>query len=218
MPRPRSLTPDTIAAAALVVIDRDGLPALSMRAVATELGMAPMSLYRYVTDREQLEGLVVDLLLADVDVTPPRRAPWPRKLASLVERARDAVAAHPNAVPLTLTHRHASPSLLRWTESMLRVLTGAGFAGEERVIALRSLLAYLIGSIQLEHLGPLAGQGTAEMAALPVDEHPLLRETAGVARGVPAQEEFRRGLDVLLRGLGSAGPRPTEPSSTNRRR
>ncbi len=201
MPRPRSLTPTALATAALAVIDRDGLNALSMRTVATELGMAPMSLYRYVADRAELEGLVVDLLLARIDTTPPARAPWTRKVAVLVERARDAVAEHPGAVPLTLTRRHASPSLLRWTESVLRVLTDAGFSGERRVIALRSLLAYLIGSIQLEHLGPLSGPGTAAMAALAADEHPLLRETAGVARTVPADVEFRQGLEVLLRGL-----------------
>ncbi|MEN3268827.1 TetR/AcrR family transcriptional regulator C-terminal domain-containing protein [Pseudonocardia sp.] len=204
MPRPRSLTPTAIATAALAVIDRDGLAALSMRAVATELGMAPMSLYRYLTDRSELEGMVVDLLLADVDITPPPRAPWARKVAVLVERARDAVGAHPQAVPLTLTHRQAAPSLLRWTESVLRVLTAAGFTGEQRVIALRSLLAYLIGSIQLEHLGPLSGPGTAAIAMLPADEHPLLRETASEARNVPAVEEFRRGLQILLQGLDPA--------------
>ncbi|HWM16581.1 MAG TPA: TetR/AcrR family transcriptional regulator C-terminal domain-containing protein [Microbacterium sp.] len=203
MPRPKTLTPAAIAVAALAVIDRAGLAALSMRAVATELGMAPMSLYRYVADREELEGLVVDLLLADVDTTPPPRVSWQRKVAVLVERSREAVGAHPEAVPLTLTHRHVSPSLLRWSESVLGVLTAAGFAGEDRVIALRSLLAHLIGSIQLEHLGPLSGSATVAMAGLDTDEHPLLAETARVARGVPAREEFRRGLDVLLRGLGN---------------
>jgi hypothetical protein len=166
--------------------------------------MAPMSLYRYVSGRAELEALVVDLLLAEVDPTPPA-GPWTAQVAALVERARDAVAAHPAAVPLTLVHRHTSPSSLRWTESVLGVLTAAGFTGEQRVVALRSLLAYLIGSIQLEHLGPLSGPGTAVMAALPGDEHPLLRETAGTARGVPAQAEFRRGLDLLLGGLEHAG-------------
>jgi AcrR family transcriptional regulator len=215
MPRPRSLTPATIGAAALAVIDRDGLAALSMRAVAAELGMAPMSLYRYVDDRGQMEALAVDLLLADVDTAPPHPAPWTRQAAVLVERARDAVAAHPAAVPLTLTHRHASHSLLRWSESMLDVLTRAGFTGEERAFALRSLLAYLIGSIQLDHLGPLAGQGTATMAALPSDELPLLRETAGSAQGISGTDEFRRGLALLLHGLDRA--RGSDVTSTEAR-
>ena len=75
MPRPRSLTPDQIAAAALAVIDRDGLDALSMRTVARQLGIGAMSLYRYVTDRDQLEDLVVDLVLGAVDISLPSIRP-----------------------------------------------------------------------------------------------------------------------------------------------
>jgi len=67
MPRPRSLTQAAIAAAALAVIDRDGVAGLSMRAVAAELGTGTMSLYRYVADRDELERWVVDLVLAEVD-------------------------------------------------------------------------------------------------------------------------------------------------------
>jgi AcrR family transcriptional regulator len=212
MPRPRSLTTEAIAAAALAVIDRDGLPALSMRTVAAELGMKPMSLYRYVSDRAELERLIVDLLLSEVDVEPPD-GPWTEQVAELVVRVRKAVAAHPEAVPLTLTHRHAAPNQLRWAESALRVLTGAGFSGEARVIALRSLLAYVTGSIQLEHLGPLSGPGTAVIATLPQADHPLLRETAAAAHGIPADEEFRLGLDVLLRGLARAPSAPPEGSA-----
>ncbi|MEO3750341.1 TetR/AcrR family transcriptional regulator C-terminal domain-containing protein [Streptomyces sp. B6B3] len=203
MPRPRSLSMDRLAAAALAVIDRDGLAGLSMRAVASELGMATMSLYRYVSDREQLEGLVVDRVLAgvDVDVVPSPGLPWRDQLAVLVERVRAAVARHPEVVPLTLTHRHTSAGVLRWAEAALVILTEAGFDGRRRVIALRSLLCYLIGAIQTEHLGPLAGSGTRTMAELPRDAFPLLAETAGDARRVGADEEFREGLDVLLRGL-----------------
>jgi AcrR family transcriptional regulator len=201
MPRPRSLSTNRIAAAALAVIDRDGLGALSMRGVAAELGMGTMSLYRYVTDREQLEELVVDLVLSTVDTTAPERAPWPRQVAILVERVRNAVAEHPDVVPLTMTHRHTSRSLLRWSESVLAVLTEAGFTGMHRVIVLRTLLSYLIGAIQLEHLGALSGPGTAAMAKLPPEEFPLLAQTARHGQPIPPDEEFRRGLTILLRGL-----------------
>jgi AcrR family transcriptional regulator len=204
MPRPRSLSETDIAAAALAVIDRDGLGALSMRAVGEQLGMATMSLYRYVSDRAQLEGLVVAHVLAGVDLTPPRRGPWTRQIAVLLERVREAVARHPDVVPLTMTHRHSAPGTVRLGEALLGVLTPAGFSGEQRVIALRSLLSYLTGAIQLEHFGPLSGAGTDALAALPREEFPLLAETARHARQVSAADEFRRGLDVLLAGLAAA--------------
>ncbi|PPS67780.1 MULTISPECIES: TetR/AcrR family transcriptional regulator [Streptomyces] len=204
MPRPRSLSHAQLASAALSVIDRDGLAGLSMRSVAKELGMSTMALYRYVDDREELERLVVDLVLGTVDTEPPGpEAPWQQRIEVLMGRLRDAVAAHPEIVPLTVAHRHRSLAGLRWSESVLGVLTEAGFDGDRRVIALRGLLGYLIGAIQLEHLGPLSGDGTLAIAELPSDAFTLMAETARHARKVSADREFTGGLALLLRGLGA---------------
>ncbi|GAA5049666.1 TetR/AcrR family transcriptional regulator [Streptomyces similanensis] len=203
MPRPRSLTPDQLASAALAVIDRDGLAGLSMRAVAKELGMSTMGLYRYVQDRDALERLVVERVLGAVDTAPPAAdAPWRERVAVLARRLRDTVGAHPEVVPLTVTHRHHSLGVLRWSETVLAVLTEAGVRGERRVVALRALLSYVIGAIQLEHLGPLSGPGTTVLAGLPADAFPLMAETARAARGVDADREFLEGLALLLAGLG----------------
>ncbi|PJE96169.1 TetR family transcriptional regulator [Streptomyces carminius] len=202
MPRPRSLTPTRLATAALAVIDRDGLAGLSMRTVARELGVSTMALYRYVEDREQLEELVVELVLCAVEAEPPPAdLPWRERIAILAGRLRDAVAAHPSAVPLTVLHRHTSPGVLRWSETVLAVLTEAGFDGERRVVALRALLGHVVGAIQLEHLGPLAGGGTAAVPELPAADFPHLAAAARDARHVGAGREFTGGLTALLRGL-----------------
>jgi AcrR family transcriptional regulator len=201
MPRPRSLTSATIASAALAVIDGDGVPGLSMRAVAGRLGIGTMSLYRYVRDREELELLVVDLVLADVETERGQRLAWQRRLSELAESARRAVAAHPAVIPLLLTHRHSAPNSWRWGEAMLAALTEAGFAGQQRVIAFRCLLAYIVGALQAEYLGPLSGPGTTALAALPSAGYPLLAETARYASDVPPEQEFGQGLDIVLRGL-----------------
>ncbi|MFE4965759.1 TetR/AcrR family transcriptional regulator [Streptomyces sp. NPDC056660] len=208
MPRPRSLAPDQLASAALAVIDREGLTGLSMRAVAQELGMSTMGLYRYVRDREELERLVVELVLGAVDTEPPDpAAPWRDRITVLVRRMRDAVGAHPAVVPLTIAHRHHSLEVLRWSETVLVVLGEAGVEGERRVVALRALLGYVIGAIQLEHLGPLAGPGTVAIAELSPDDFPHMAETARTARTVDADREFLGGLGMLLDGLrGPDGP------------
>lgn len=202
MPRPRSLTTTGIATAALVVVDRDGLDALSMRTVAAELGMGTMSLYRYVADRSQLEELVVDQVLDGVDLTSPARASWRTQVAQLVQRLRTAVREHPATIPLLLARRHASVASLRWIEATLRALTSGGFTSKQRVVAQRTLLSYVLGALQNEYYSPLGGAGTAAMAALSVEEYPHLAATAAQARQLDPDEEFRRGLDVVLRGLG----------------
>ena len=101
MPRPRSLTTPAIAATALAVLERKGLEGLSMRAVAGELGVGTMSLYRYVRSREELEGLVVERVLSTVDLDDlGPDVPWAERVATMCERVRDAVGAHPAVVPL----------------------------------------------------------------------------------------------------------------------
>jgi AcrR family transcriptional regulator len=198
VPRPRSLTPDRLATATLTVIDRDGLDALTMRAVAKELGMATMSLYRYVTDKDELERLVVDHVLSGVNLAVPP-GDWRERLAELLARVREQVLAHAAVVPMLLRHRHTVPSSMVLIEAALAILTDAGFAGERRVIAQRTIVGYLFGMLQNEHYGPLSGAGTAAMAAQ--ERFPLLAETAAQARDITGDTEFHRGLAVVLRGL-----------------
>jgi AcrR family transcriptional regulator len=203
VPRPRSLTDAQLVAAALAVVDRDGLPALTMRAVARELGVATMGLYRYVADRQALELLVVEHVLGSVDQSLPDAA-WQERVRVLLDRMRVAVARHPAVVPLVLRHRQAAPGSLRLIEAMLSVLTDGGFDGTDRVLAQRTLIGHLLGFLQNEHFAALSGPGTIAMAELPADEYPLLARTAADARTVPPDEEFRRGLDIVLRGLSAS--------------
>jgi AcrR family transcriptional regulator len=203
MPRIRSLTPSDIAVAAVRVIDHGGLSALSMRAVAAELGVGAMSLYRYVEDREALERLVVDEVLTNVEIESGRRISWERQITELTERIRDAVGAHPSIVPLLMLHRHDSQAVKRCAERFLKILTEGGFSGRQRVIALRTLVSYLSGALQAQYLAPLDGLGTDAMANASRNEYPLLSATARVARRVRPEEEFRAGIAVLLHGLAS---------------
>ncbi|MFC9432480.1 TetR/AcrR family transcriptional regulator [Nocardia sp. NPDC057030] len=203
MPRPRSLTKSDLGAAALAVIDRDGLPALTMRAVAKELHMATMALYRYVADREELEVLVVDQVLAGLDVATPAESHWRDRLATLLERMRAAISAHPATVPLVPRHRKSSNGTLRWMEAMLSVLDDGGFTGPDRVIAQRTLVAFLLGSLENQHYASINAPATAAIAQLSPEEYPLLTQTAAQARTMSVDDEFRGGLAIVLRGLAS---------------
>ena len=172
-----------------------------MRSVATELGRGTMSAYRYVAGREELERLVVDHVLSTVDFDVSRTASWHERLRMLAQRIWRAVSAHPAIVPLLLTHRHDSATIRRSGEVMLGILAGAGFNGVERVVAFRAFLSYIIGALQLGHLGPLSGSGTDALAALPTTDYPNLAATARQARDVSGEQEFNAGLSIVLRGM-----------------
>ena len=59
--------------AALALVDEQGLAALSMRTLAGTLGTGPMTLYNYVKDRDDLDALVVEAVLAEVRPAAPAR-------------------------------------------------------------------------------------------------------------------------------------------------
>ncbi|KDN87641.1 TetR/AcrR family transcriptional regulator [Kitasatospora cheerisanensis] len=197
MPRPRSLTNDQIAAAALAVIDRDGLPALSMRTVAAELDRRTMALYRYVEDREELECLVVDLALGPVLDRAAGREPSPRaRLLALLARMREAVGAHPGVLPLAVRHHRTSLPALRWRERILQALDAAGLDAPARAAALHALVAYTIGALEVEHQGPAVTPAPAAF--------PLLAAALGTRAATSPSTAFTAGANTVLTGLGIA--------------
>lgn len=201
MPRPRSLTLEDIGAAGLRIVDRDGAGALTIRAVAAELGLAPMSLYRYVSSRDEIEGLVVDEVVRHIDATVSARASWSTRVTTIALRIRAAVADHPEVVSLLLRRRHLTLASLDCGEAVLAALADAGLSGKRRTIAFRAFLAYVLGAVQAERLGSLQGEGTAAIAALDLTRYPNLVDAATHARSIDAEAEFVGGLELLLRGL-----------------
>jgi Tetracyclin repressor-like, C-terminal domain len=124
----------------------------------------------------------------------------------LVGRVRDAVARHPEVVPLLLARRHASVGTRRWGEAVLGALAEGGFDDTKRVVAFRTILSYVLGAVQVQHLGALSGPATAVLAEQPIEQFPLLAATATVARKVSPDDEFRLGLAAVLRGISSGAP------------
>jgi AcrR family transcriptional regulator len=208
MPRPRSLDQDSIADAALAIVDRAGLAALSMRAVAAELGVGTMSVYRYVTGRADVERLVVDRVLLAADIPVSNSASWDRQVVGRVNAMRAAIAAHPAAIPLLLVRSTGSPRAWHWLEALLDALSRAGFDARQRVIAVRTIQAYLIGAVQSQYLNPLTGDGTLALASMPVNDFPLIVETARSAISLSPDLEFEQGLARVLDGLRASLSRP----------
>lgn len=203
MPRRRSLSTEQIADAALTVLERDGAAAVSMRAVARELGAGTMSLYRYVSGRDELDGLMLGRVLAGVDTDVPPSTPWDQRITILARRVRRVVRGRPAVVPLMLTRRAGNPTAALWAEAVMAALADGGFAAPDRVVAFRTIVSYLVGTVQFDHYGPLSGPGTAAIAALPPDRFPHLADTAAHARQVSADDEFERGLAAVLAGLAA---------------
>ena len=82
-PRRVPLSRPRVVRAALQLVDEKGLAALTMRGLATELGVSPMALYNHVQDKEELVDLMLDLVLEEVDLSPVP-GDWCRQLRAVV--------------------------------------------------------------------------------------------------------------------------------------
>lgn len=211
MGRPPKFSRAQLQAAALRLVDRDGLAGLSMRALAAELGTGPMTIYNHVTDRVDLDVLVVDAVLGAAEWPRRRRSEWRREAEEIATAMWRAARAHPHAIPLILTRRSRSTAVLEVSEALLRALARSGRSKRALLIAFRAVTAFVMGFAQVEIAGPLAAQAGEPAAdvigrfrALPAARYPRLIEIAAAAARSDPETEFRRGLAALLAGLAAA--------------
>lgn len=207
MGRPARFSHQQLQAAALALVDAHGLGGLSMRTLAAELGTGPMTLYNYVADREELDLLVVEAVMAKARWPRTAHADWRDDVRALATATWRAVRAHPNATPLILTRRSRSPALIELSEALLAALARSGRSRRQLLIAFRAVTALVMGFAQVELAGPLSVEPAKSVIdrfrALPAERFPHLREIAKAAETSEPAGEFRRGLDLLLAGLAS---------------
>ncbi|MFC3227586.1 TetR/AcrR family transcriptional regulator C-terminal domain-containing protein [Marinibaculum pumilum] len=221
MPGRRKLQRRQIQQAALDLVDRDGLHALSMRSLARELGTGTMTLYGYVADRAALDALVVAAVLDEAGPMPAddampggeaaEDAEWRARAAVLALAAWRAICAHPNAIPLILTVRLSSGPALAHGEALLAALAGSGLRGEGLLAAFRAVNGFIVGQAQVQtadlRIAVEKGAPDAAIASamsLDLAQFPHLREIAAAAAQTTPEAQFRAGLRLVLDGVAAA--------------
>jgi len=140
-PKPRGLTRRAIVERALELGDAEGLEAVSLRRLATELGVTPMALYRHVKDKQDLINAMYEAIVENFDFKPDVRPglKWTTRLRRALMRSI-ALHARPVALPLAIAYSGSgSPAIWRMYEDGLGILLGAGFTRREAVTLNRML-------------------------------------------------------------------------------
>lgn len=188
-------------AAALRLIDREGLQALTMRRLGRELGVEAMSLYNHVRGKEDLLDGVVELLAREVEI--PSVGSWDDRLREVVRGYRGLARRHPNAFPLIALRPLNTRGSLEPIEATLTIACSAGFDVEASMLAVRVLGSYASGYAlsELNGFGLEGEAGGIDAEALPADSFPLLRALAPQLRSPNHDVEFERGLELIMTAL-----------------
>ncbi|OLT11225.1 TetR family transcriptional regulator [Pseudonocardia sp. CNS-139] len=203
--RPAQRSRAEITEAAVRVADRSGTGEVSMRRVATELGTAAASLYRYVDTRDDLLDLMADHVAAELELRPPT-GDWVADLVHLGLQSRDVFRRHPWLVELVLTRPVLGPNGVDVTEHVLAVLAGHPADGPSKLTAYAVLNAVVAAATRNE-LAPADTLRSARYVAhvVAAGGHPHLA-ALDVTGADPAADPLPGVLAKVLRGLLPAGP------------
>lgn len=180
------LTSAAVLAAAREQLADGGVDALSMRALARRLQVAPNALYSHVRDKTQIVDNLLDDLLADVDPPNPEAADPVAELAAVMTSTYRALTNHPDLVPLMLSRQGArGENAVRLGAVMDALLASAGVQGPAADEARRVLIVHAIGSAAFATGTPLGPDGERPIPAGESERtfaHSLSWLLAGIAR------------------------------------
>jgi AcrR family transcriptional regulator len=210
---------DAIVAAAIALLDREGLGALSMRRLAEELGTGAASLYWHVGSKDGLLDLVLDEIIAEAKVPDPDPGRWQEQLKEVAREQRRSALRHPYVVRVSIGRIPMGPNALRYSERILAILRAGGLPPHLAVQGYLLLIATINGfTIDETGVEDAPGDGTAQpgdpeqnqqmadmardyIASLPASMFPTMTTLAGEFAFADPDERFELLLDIFVDGL-----------------
>ncbi|MGW7329904.1 TetR/AcrR family transcriptional regulator [Streptomyces sp. NPDC054840] len=214
-----ALSQAQIVAAAVRLLDAEGIEELSMRKLGTGMGAAATSLYRHVANKEELIGLAVDEVYGELEVPgAASAAEWRDAVSRSGHNLRATALRHPWVASMLgqVGPAQLGPNLMRVSERMLALFRTGGFPAEEADLALRAVISYVAGATTGEaaYLSLLARGGQSERewlerqrpaARQPRAAHLLPSQEHSAEEGrdprTLREENFDYGLQRVLDGL-----------------
>jgi AcrR family transcriptional regulator len=203
------LSRERVLRAALAVADAGGVGALTIRSLAEELGVKPMSVYHHVASKDEILDGIVDLVFAEI-VLPDPAGDWRPEVRRRAASVREVLARHRWAIGLLESRTAPGPATLRQHDAMLGTLLAAGFSRALTAHAYALLDSYVYGFALQEASLPFEGRDSVAEIAPPImelmaaGEHSHMVDMATsyyLQPGYDFGDEFDFGLDLVLDGL-----------------
>jgi len=194
MPKRKPLHRESVLDAALELLDRDGLQGLSMRKLATVLGVEAMSLYNHVDGKDALLDGIHERILLSLEAAPGTRS-WQAYVRHQAFALRRALTAHPHAIPLFATRPAATPAAIERLGQFLEVLDRAGFTPVQ-ALSVVQLVAQLV-------IGHAMWTNSVEITLFSVEPSPRAASVERALEKWDADHELAMGIDALLVGFAA---------------
>jgi TetR/AcrR family transcriptional regulator, tetracycline repressor protein len=215
--KPR-LTKRAVVERALALGDAEGLEALTIRRIATELGVTPMALYWHFRNKEELLAGLGDQIWSELDTDVDKSAPWDSQLRGLLESLLHVLRSHPCASQLILEGEKQSDAALVASETALAVLHRGGFDPEHATEITRSALFTAL-TLVMSDPGSKPAKDAAEkteeqrkqhvrLALLPPDRYPCLVQAALPMSTFDPELHYSFGVDLFVAGVKALAPKP----------
>ncbi|MBB2911650.1 AcrR family transcriptional regulator [Streptosporangium becharense] len=192
-----------IVAVAIDLIEREGVDAVSMRAIAAALGVGVMSLYNHVPSKAVLLDAVAESVLSQIEFADDPDADWTDRVRMQALAFRQIAHHYPRCTMVVVSRQLRSTAGLLPVERALDTLRGAGFDGEEAVRVLRMFIAYIVGSLLREvgvtpTFAPVRDSVTGDVDPL---LFPRVSELRPMLGNCDHEAEFRYGLELLIQAM-----------------
>jgi len=220
-PKPR-YSAEQVVEAAVAVADIEGLQAISVRRIAQELGVSPMSIYTYVPSKAELVGLMFDRVLGETATQEPEADDWREALTFVACERWRLTERHPWMLDLALHRPPLGPNLVARHEVALRILDATGLDDLTKDLVIDVLHNFLVGALlearearEAERVSGLTDEQWFAMAEpaltaqLDAEKFPhvlRLGEAWRAADKVTVADpvwRFKFGLGVVLDGIGA---------------
>jgi AcrR family transcriptional regulator len=208
------LTRAAVADRALALADQSGLDALTIRKLATELGVTPMALYWHFRGKDELLEGLAERVWSEIDTTVDPAAPWTDQLRGLLTSLLAVLRAHPAATQLLArSDKMHSESALHAVEVTLEILRTAGFdpldASAIASSALWTGLTLVMSEPGIEQIDEaerqeLQRQKQVTLATLPPSKYPRLVECAIPMTACDDPEmHYQFGVEMFMAGVAA---------------
>jgi AcrR family transcriptional regulator len=205
------LSRERVTTAALVLIDADGLDALSMRKLGAALGVEAMSLYNHVRNKDDLLGAVTDHICAEIllrfdatSASPHTSDPatWQSRATAMAYAYWTVSREHPRAFPLVSHKPIDSMNGMMMLARCLEIFTDAGLSLDDAAAAFNAAASWLLGTIEQEHrlMDKLVEGGRVTKADVP-DALASIVDFRDACLATSPEERFSLGLEILLAGI-----------------